>query len=122
MEGWVKEGVLYVNDEVGEDVKGVQYEYLLVGSGVNNFNVPALEESYKVTFYRDPRNPNNIVESIAYMHPDVAQQMVKDLPGLDRAERRIKPKGYGGTFPYNGKKYPRSNYGNCSNISIIRKY
>ncbi len=109
----VKEGVLYVNDEVGEDVKGVQYEYLLVGSGVNNFNVPALEETYKVTFYRDPRNPNNIIESIAYMHPDVAQQMIKDLPGLDRAERRLKPKGYGGTFPYNGKKYPWNidNYG-----------
>jgi signal peptidase I len=109
----VKEGVLYVNDEVGEDVKGVQYEYLLVGSGVNNFNVPALEETYKVTFYRDTRNRNKILESIAYMHPDVAQQMIKDLPGLDRAERRLKPKGYGGTFPYNGKKYPWNidNYG-----------
>jgi signal peptidase I len=106
----VKEGVLYVNDEVGEDVKGVQYEYLLTGSGVNTLEVNSLEDKYKVTFYR---NRNNVIKSIAYMHPDVAKQMVKDLPGVDNAERRLKPKGYEGTFPYNGKRFPWNidNYG-----------
>lgn len=103
----MKNGVLYVNDKEAEDIKGVQYEYQLIGQKVNTLEVPTLEENYRVTFYKDPRNPNNVVRSIAYMHPDVAAQMVKDLPGVDQIERRLKPKGYTpGTFPYNGEKYP----------------
>lgn len=110
----VKEGMLYVNDKEAEDIKGVQYEYLLTGQGVNTLQADDLEEQYKVTFYRDPRNPRNVINSIAYMHPEVASQMVKDLPGVDGAERRLKPKGYAsGTFPYNGERYPWNidNYG-----------
>lgn len=102
----VKAGVLYVNDKEADDIKGVQYEYLLIGPGVNTLEVNSLEDKYKVTFYKDHRNPNNVVKSIAYMHPDVAAQMVKDLPGLDRAERRLKSRGYGGSFPYDGKRFP----------------
>lgn len=110
----VKEGILYVNDKEADDIKGVQYEYSLIGAGVNTLEVNSLEEKYKVTFYRDSRNPNNVLKSIAYMHPDVASQMVKDLPGVDRAERRLKHKGDAtGMFPYNDKRFPWNidNYG-----------
>lgn len=100
----VREGVLFVNNKPSEDIKGVQYEYLLIGDGVVTLDMEQLEERYKVTF---AEGPGGKIPSIAYMHPDVAAQMVNDLKGVDRIERRLRPKGYNpATFPYNGNKFP----------------
>ncbi|BDS12144.1 S26 family signal peptidase [Aureispira anguillae] len=107
----VKEGVLYVNNKVAEDIKGVQYEYDLIGQGVHTLSTRAIEDKYKVTFAMGPSGP---IPSVAYMHPDVAAQLVNDLTGVDKVQRRLKPKGYSpGTFPYNEARYPWNidNYG-----------
>lgn len=107
----VRDGVLYVNNKEAEDIKGVQYEYLLSGPGVNTLNVDLLEDEFPITF---ARNQAEIpVKAIAYMHPDVASEIQK-LQGVDKVERRLHPKGYEpGTFPYNGATHPWNidNYG-----------
>ncbi|MDC0230600.1 S26 family signal peptidase [Aureispira] len=94
----VKSGVLYVNGEPSEDIKGIQYQYNLYGPGVSTL-VDNLENEYKFTWAR--RGPT-IIKSIAFMHPDVAKQMVDELQGVDRIERELRPIGYDpGTYPYN---------------------
>lgn len=107
----VRDGVLFVNDEPSKDIKGVQYEYQLIGSGVNTLNIPLLEDQEAITFYRNRSGQSD--PTVAYMHPDVAAK-IQALPGVDRVERRLRPKGYTpGVYPYNGSKFPWNidNYG-----------
>lgn len=99
----VRAGVLFVNDKEAEDIKGVQYEYLLSGQGVNTLSLD-LEEEYNITFAKNPYGQP--IFPIAYMHPDAAKNIAK-LQGVDKIERRLRPQGFDpGVFPYNGDLFP----------------
>lgn len=104
----VREGLLYVNDQLSEEIAGVQYEYAVLFT--NGMNPIALENEYPVTFRLrgyDAQGNKIVDRNVAYTSPAVAAEIVANDPTIESMTRNILPKGmYTGTYPYNGKRFP----------------
>lgn len=110
----VKAGLLYVNGKEAQHIKGVQYHYYLIPKAGSQVDVQYIMDNYAVSFNNyngtiDVQNPS--------MAPEVAAQILKDIPAIEKLERVLSPAGQpdpgSRLFPYNNRLYPwnNDNYG-----------
>ena len=109
----VREGLVYINDELAKEMPGVQYCYRVYAQ--RKLDIKTIEENYGVTFDRvQTQTGIEVNQNIAYMSRANAEKL-QQLEVIDKVERLLQKPGMPdkSIFPYNEAVYPWNidNYG-----------
>lgn len=117
----VKQGLLYVNDQLGDEYAGIQYEYNIYSQ--TKLDIDFIEAQTGATFERveSRKGTAQVNQNVAYMSRKSAELFAK-IQGIDSVSRVLRPQGLPerGIFPYNPQLFAW-NIDNYGPITIPQK-